>query len=721
MWFRMLGPLEVIKDGRCVALGGIKQRATLAYLLLNANRVVPTSELLNALWTEGDAPTTARKILQNSVWGLRRAFAAHDEAGHWPETLVTKNPGYMIRVDPEQVDLHVFHQRVDEGRAALHAGLPEKAARTLKGALDLWQGQALTDLVEAGIHWPQLSASGSTRLDTVEDYFEAELQCGRDQSTLGALESMVESEPLRERMCGQLMLALYRCGRQADALDVYSRLRASLIDNLGLEPRRELQSLQQAILNHDTRLTLSRPSASFESAGAVRAQESPAVPDREPADELRASLQDLSGLPEPVHPLDQAPGTPAPPYDSSPRYDSAPPYGMAHLPPPSPSTAPAASTGKRRVVSVLLLRLDFDPAPQGSPPGGTDDLRDDTADRVRSLVTAFDGMVIGSLGSTHLAVFDALDSGGNHAWSAVRAAMAIRDELHAQDAAAPSPRVAQEQHGPTLHAAVATGEARVRNGGSGGPAAGWSADGRPLEESQFLLRHAESGEVLVCGKTRQMTASAVYYDSAGDIPHVWKVKEERARFPGAQLGPADREVELDVLHGLWRRVRHHGTPHVVTILGGPNTGKSRLLEEFERRILDQAIPPRFLSYSLPCRPTGQSYGTETRMAELAGLLGQQVPSGGSAEPRPVVIAIDDLHLTDESLLNYVGNVYSGTLNGSVFVVATARPELFHRRPAWGGGMSLTTSLSLDPPALCLRNVLRDARLDTSDAPGRSSD
>ncbi|GGV73294.1 hypothetical protein GCM10010277_87010 [Streptomyces longisporoflavus] len=81
MWFRMLGPLEVIKDGRPIALGGTKQRATLAYLLLNANRVVPTSELLNALWTEGDAPTTARKILQNSVWGLRRAFSAHDDTG----------------------------------------------------------------------------------------------------------------------------------------------------------------------------------------------------------------------------------------------------------------------------------------------------------------------------------------------------------------------------------------------------------------------------------------------------------------------------------------------------------------------------------------------------------------------------------------------------------------------------------------------------------------
>ncbi|MCX4673484.1 winged helix-turn-helix domain-containing protein [Streptomyces sp. NBC_01381] len=704
----MLGPLEVIKDGRSIALGGTKQRATLAYLLLNANRVVPTSELLNALWAEEKAPATARKILQNSVWGLRRALAAH-QAGPWSEILVTKTPGYMIQVDPDQVDLHVFHQQTAEGRAALEAGFPDKAARTLKGALDLWQGQALTDLAEAGFRWPQLTAAGNTRLDTIEDHFEAELQCGRHQSTLGALESMVESEPLRERMCGQLMLALYRCGRQADALDVYGRLRTLLIDNLGLEPRRELQALQHAILNHDAGLSPSGPSPSGPSVSgpsvsgpSVSAEGDAGVRSCGASTADREAAEPGADFPEPVARATEMP---------------APPHVVA-LPPPSPAPAVAtAPTGTRRVVSVLLLRLDFGPAPEASPSGENDDLRDGMADRVRGLVAAFDGAVIGSLGSTHLAVFDALDSGGNHAWSAVRAAMAIRNELHAKGSSAPLSRPGQERCGPTLHAAVATGEACLRYGGSGDTGAGWSADGEPLDESQFLLGHAESGEILVCGKTRQMTASAVYYDSAGDIERAWKATEERTRFPGVQLGPADREVELDVLHGLWHRVRHHGTPHVVTVLGGPNTGKSQLLKEFERRILDLPIPPRFLSYSVPCQSPGRLYGAEA-LAELVGLLDREVLSGGSAEPRPVVIAIDDLHLTDETLLDYVGNVCGGTASGPVFVVTTARPELFRRRPAWGGGMSLITSLSLDPPALFVRNVLRDTRLGTSDAPGR---
>ncbi|MFF4601816.1 BTAD domain-containing putative transcriptional regulator [Streptomyces sp. NPDC001339] len=606
----------------------------------------------------------------------------------------------MIRVDLEQVDLHLFHQRVNEGRTALETDSPAKAARILKGALDLWQGQALTDLVEAGISWPQLTAAENTRLDTIEDYFEAELQCGHHQSMLRALESTVESEPLRERMCGQLMLALYRCGRQADALKVYSRLRASLIDNLGLEPRRELQSLQQAILNHSTELSLSGPPMSAERVERVRADGSP-VADREP-EEPRADYSDL---------VEQEAEAPLP------LHAAGPPQGA------SPSASP---TGQRRTVSVLLFKSDFGLAPGAFPLSGTEDLHDDIADRVRGLITAFDGTVISSIGSTHLAVFGALDSDGNHARSAVRAATAIRDELHAKDAVVPLSRPAQGWYAPTLHAAVATGEARLRYLGTGETMAVWSADGEPLEESRFLLRNAGPGEILVCGTTRQLTASAVSYERAGDTVHAWKATEDRARFRTSKsAGPVSREVELDVLRGLWHRVRYHGMPHVVTILGGPNTGKSQLLKDFERRILDEAIPTRFLSYSAPCQSQGrlwgarrslrtrpgplftpQGAGAEARMAELSGLLDPQGSSGGSEDPRPVVVAIDDLHLSDGTFLDYVGNLCSRTASGPVLVVTTARRELFRRRPGWGGGMSLVTSLSIDPPALCLSSDLR---------------
>ncbi|MCC3776525.1 BTAD domain-containing putative transcriptional regulator [Streptomyces sp. UNOB3_S3] len=253
MEFRLLGPLEVLADDVPVVLGGTKQRATLGSLLLQANRVVPTSELLSSLWDGDGAPATARKILQNAVWALRGLLAAGGTRGHTAE-LVTKAPGYMLKVDPGRVDLFVFRQRVADGRAALAAQAPEAAAVLLREALDLWRGPVLADLVETGVSWPELTAAEKARLDAMEEFFEAELTCGRHHAVLGRLEAMVEGQPHRERSSAQLMLALYRCGRQADALNLYDRVRAALGEGLGLEPGQGLRMLQRAILQHDPSL-----------------------------------------------------------------------------------------------------------------------------------------------------------------------------------------------------------------------------------------------------------------------------------------------------------------------------------------------------------------------------------------------------------------------------------------------------------------------------------
>ncbi|MGW6821546.1 AfsR/SARP family transcriptional regulator [Streptomyces sp. NPDC055005] len=240
-----------------VPLGGTKPRATLGYLLLQANQVVPTSQLLAALWSTDNAPVTARKILQNAVWGLRGMLNQCDPGFDGaPAELVTRAPGYMIRVDPDHVDLHLFRRRVRQGRALLSGGSPHEAANRFCEALELWRGPVLSDLVETGTMWPELTAVQNTRLDVLEDYFEAKLRCGQHYAVLGELETTVEAEPLRERASGQLMLALYRCGRQADALGVYNRIRVTLVEDLGLEPGHELRRLQQAILAHDPTLTL---------------------------------------------------------------------------------------------------------------------------------------------------------------------------------------------------------------------------------------------------------------------------------------------------------------------------------------------------------------------------------------------------------------------------------------------------------------------------------
>jgi DNA-binding SARP family transcriptional activator len=279
MRFNLLGPLEVLEDGRQVPLSGVKQRATLGFLLLHANKVVATSQLLRALWGD-DAPATARKILQNAVSGLRATFASNSNgAAQGSPSLVTHSPGYLLRVEPDCVDLFRYRRLAEKGRAELAVGSWEPAARFLREALGLWRGLVLADLTEVGISWPELTALQNARLTALEDYVEAELATGRHHEVIGELEAAAEDAPARERLCGQLMLALYRCGRQADALSVYRRTRTALVEQLGLDPGRELQELERAILDHD-------PVLAVPTAGAflVRAQMSSRAGKDQPGD-----------------------------------------------------------------------------------------------------------------------------------------------------------------------------------------------------------------------------------------------------------------------------------------------------------------------------------------------------------------------------------------------------------------------------------------------------
>ncbi|MFD7245687.1 BTAD domain-containing putative transcriptional regulator [Streptomyces massasporeus] len=289
MEFRLLGPLEVEPaggpPGSLVDLGGHRQRAVLAYLLLHANKVVSTSQMLSALWADDEAPMTARKILQNAVWKLRGVLSRPPRSEQSPE-LLTRAPGYLLRVPQQRVDLLDYEQRVVTGRAALAAGDVEPARRSLGEALALWRGPVLSDLVEEGICWPELTALQNRRLDVLEDHFEAALACGRHQLVLPDLESLVAAEPLRERASGQLMVALYRCGRQAEALAVFGRVRTALVEGLGLEPGRELHRLQQAILTQDPTLEVPRTAGDREPADlapAARPALSPPLPGAAPA------------------------------------------------------------------------------------------------------------------------------------------------------------------------------------------------------------------------------------------------------------------------------------------------------------------------------------------------------------------------------------------------------------------------------------------------------
>jgi DNA-binding SARP family transcriptional activator len=245
--FRVLGPVEAAVDGRPVRLPASKPRALLAVLLLNRNRVVATDTLIDALWE--DPPDTAAKALQGYVSQVRR------EVG--PDRLETKPPGYVLRVDPGELDLEAFEALAAEGRERLAAGDAETAAKRLRGALELWRGPPLAEFDDP---FARESRPGleEVRLATLEARLDADLARGRHDELVPELEQLVAREPYRERPRAQLMVALYRAGRQADALEVYRRTRETLIDELGIEPAKELQELEQAILRHDP--VLDRPS-----------------------------------------------------------------------------------------------------------------------------------------------------------------------------------------------------------------------------------------------------------------------------------------------------------------------------------------------------------------------------------------------------------------------------------------------------------------------------
>ncbi len=240
--FNVLGPLLVRVDGRELPLGGFTRRAVLGFLLLNTGRVVSISELTGALWPDGHPPT-ARGILLNVVSALRKAGL----------DLVTRKPGYLLRAEPDRVDLHRFRALL--ARAAT-AATPEQAAVLLRDALSLWRGPVLADLVADGVTWPALVEVAQLRDAAVEDRFDAELACGRHREVIAELEALVRDHPLRERLQGQLMLALYRSGRQADALAVFRRARERFAAELGIDPGRDLVALERAVLTQDPALAL---------------------------------------------------------------------------------------------------------------------------------------------------------------------------------------------------------------------------------------------------------------------------------------------------------------------------------------------------------------------------------------------------------------------------------------------------------------------------------
>jgi predicted ATPase/DNA-binding SARP family transcriptional activator len=247
--------LEVFEGDRRLALGGAKHRALLAILLLNPNRVVSTDRLIELLWGD-EPPETVNNTLQVGVSQLRKVLEPGHIRGMPYQVLVSQEPGYLLRVAPEQLDLCRFERLREEARRAAAVGLPADAAAALRQALALWRGPPLADLAAEPYAIAEANRLHETRIRALEDRIEADLALARHGDLVGELEALVGEYPLRERLRAHLMLALYRSGRQGEASEVFHKTRAVLVEELAMEPGPELQKLLKAILNQDSSLDL---------------------------------------------------------------------------------------------------------------------------------------------------------------------------------------------------------------------------------------------------------------------------------------------------------------------------------------------------------------------------------------------------------------------------------------------------------------------------------
>ncbi|NDZ66251.1 AAA family ATPase [Streptomyces cyaneofuscatus] len=749
MLFRMLGPLEVDGGGVSVGLGGTRQRATLGFLMMHANRVVASSQLIDALWPAGRAPQSARKILQNSVWRLRRALPLGD--GEFTGVrLQSQAPGYMLCAEPDQIDLYHFRRLAQCGHAELAAGAPRAAAVLLREALALWRGPVLADLVETGIDWPELASVQNARLDALEDFFEAELACGHHHRVLAELEKTVATEVLRERLLGQLMLALYRSGRQTDALDVYAGARAAMAERLGLEPGHALQALQQAVLTHDPALIPVgiREQIEVRMTGASR---------------------------EPVRAAAARPAAPPPPAE----IPAGPPEAERRVRPETrpervadeaaARPVPRTMVAERKEVSVLIARVQLMPDAAGVDPQRMDEAVEQVAATIRGEVECLGGTVAASIGPISLVLFGVPEAADDDAERAVAAALTIRDQL--TRIADPGEPDGGCTRGVSVQVAVATGEALVRYqpDRSGVPP---TVNGALLDECHTLLSDTRAGEIRVCDNTRRSTGFAVTYQH-GSPSSGWTVGGFRQEYTALHAVPViDREYDLDVLRGLLQRSRHQATPHLVTVLGEPGVGKTRFVMEFERRVAANADAVRLVvgrvrpgggahplealhDLLLACCGILQGDRVETMTAKLTATVRRlkaseedcrwmlsclaplvdpaaaQAPPdemltasreflGAVAAGTPLVLVFEDLHWADQALVDFVENLTASQAGLPIFVIVTAGPELLKRRPEWGEGSLNRLTITLEPISDAAIDRLLEFLMSTTEGGAKNS-
>ncbi len=262
MQVRVLGPLEVTRGGTQLTLGGTKQRAVFAMLALRINRVVSMDFLVDGLW-ESAPPADPTNVVQVYLSRLRKALRPAGTQDTDDGSLIRRKPGYLLQLDPECLDLHRFQRLSQEGSKSLPVA-PGIAAATLTDALALWRGVPLAEFTDEPFARHEISRLEELHLSALSARIQADLAVGRHAALIAELEELTGRYPLHEGLRAQLMLSLYRSGRQAEALDAYRRAREVFADELGIDPGRDLQDLEAAVLAHDPLLDWTAPPARVE-------------------------------------------------------------------------------------------------------------------------------------------------------------------------------------------------------------------------------------------------------------------------------------------------------------------------------------------------------------------------------------------------------------------------------------------------------------------------
>jgi DNA-binding SARP family transcriptional activator/class 3 adenylate cyclase len=681
MEFRILGPLEVWADGRSLPLGGVKQRSLLAILVLHAGEVVPADRLIAEVWSESP-PGAGDNPLWVNITRLRNTLEPGRGKGEPSRLLRRRGGGYALELEAagHRLDLAQFHELVARGRRALAAGAPEDAAALLRQALGLWRGPALADLAGepfARAHVPRLE---ELRLAALQERMDADLARGRDRDLIGELEALVASHPVRERLRGQLMLALYRAGRQADALEVYRQGRQALAEELGIDPDPALQRLERAILGHD-----------------------PALAWRPPAP-----------------PTAPGPGEPA-----------------------GEGPADAPSHGTRRTVTISCFGIAVEPANAASAGAGIDPellarLESRYLDELRAPLLAHGGTIERLSGESLTAVFGLPVAHENDALRAIRAASEVLAAVEQVNAtlAGPALRLSASAGIDTGEVVVARRRGELALTGAAPRIA--LAHQRAAGAGEILLGAATRRLVRNHARLERVA------DVPDPAQPAWRLLTvhpdalgRRGRRMDAPL--VGRKRELRLLGQVFERVVADRACQLVTVLGSAGIGKSRLVEEFladtaagvkvlRGRCLDYGQGITYWSIAeairqalgpLPAAPAEVRAAVAAALAggrdsdvaaeQLAALLGageisapQELPWAvrklleALAQREPVVLVIDDLHWAEPALLDLVEHLADLLRDGSVLLCCMARPELLEARPGWAGGKLNAVSILLEP-------------------------